>query len=75
LGGLVVCGRCERRLLPTYCGQGSRLRYTCSRGVIDYGAPQCLRLAGACLEHFVVAQIMQALQPASLALSIAAEHA
>jgi DNA invertase Pin-like site-specific DNA recombinase len=39
LGGLVVCGRW---LLPTYCGRGSRLRYTCSRGVIDYGAPQCL---------------------------------
>jgi DNA invertase Pin-like site-specific DNA recombinase len=74
LSGLVICGRCRRRLMPSYCGQEGRFRYTCGRGVIDYGAPPCLSLAGVCLDHLVVEQIMQILQPASLELSIAAEE-
>src|SRR5438128_4492032 len=75
LSGLVVCGRCGRRLMPAYGGQDGCLRYTCGRGVIDYGAPPCLSLTGACLEHLVVEQIMQVLQPASLEVSWATEHA
>jgi DNA invertase Pin-like site-specific DNA recombinase len=75
LSGLVVCGRCGRRLMPAYGGQDGCLRYTCGRGVIDYGAPPCLSLTGACLDRLVVEQIMQVLQPASLEVSLAAEHA
>jgi DNA invertase Pin-like site-specific DNA recombinase len=75
LSGLVVCGRCGRRLMPAYSGQEGSLRYTCGRGVIDYGAPLCLSLAGACLDRLVVDQLMQVLQPASLELSLAAEDA
>jgi hypothetical protein len=51
------------------------LRYTCMRATIDYGAPVCLSLSGAFLDDFVVAQLMAVLQPASLELSLAAEHA
>jgi DNA invertase Pin-like site-specific DNA recombinase len=75
LGGLLVCGRCGRRLIPAYSGKANRLRYSCSRGVSDYGAPLCLSLSGAFLDRFVVEQIRHVLQPASLELSIAAEHA
>ncbi len=75
LGGLLVCGRCARRLMPAYSGKTNPLRYTCMRATIDYGVPGCLSLSGAFLDDFVVAQIMQVLQPASLELSIAAEHA
>ena len=75
LGGLLVCGRCARRLMPAYSGKTNPLRYTCMRATIDYGVPGCLSLSGAFLDDFVVAHIMQVLQPASLELSIAAEHA
>ena len=75
LSGLVVCGRCGRRLMPSYCGTQGRFRYTCGREMIDYGASICLSLSGACLDHLVREQIMQVLQPASLELSIAAEQA
>ena len=44
------------------------------RATIDYGAPVCLSLSGAFLDDFVVAQLMAVLQPASLELSLAAEH-
>jgi hypothetical protein len=61
--------------MPAYGGQDGCRRYTCGRGVMDYGAPPCLSLTGACLERLVVEQIMPVLPPASLAVSLAAEHA
>lgn len=65
LGGLLVCGRCGRRLMPAYSGQANHLRDSCSRGVIDDGAPRCLSLSGAFLERLVVEQMLHVLQPAS----------
>jgi DNA invertase Pin-like site-specific DNA recombinase len=75
LGGLLRCGRCGRRLAPSSSGKANYLRYTCLRATIDDGAPGCLSVSGAFLDDWVVAQLMAVLQPASLALSIAAEHA
>lgn len=74
LGGLLVCGRCNRRLMPAYSGKLNRLRYVCGRGAIDYGEPQCLGVAGNFLDRFVIEQIMKVLKPASLELSLAAER-
>jgi len=65
LGGLLVCGRCGRRLIPADSGRANRLRYSCSRGVSDDGAPLCLSLSGAFLDRVVVAQMLHVLQPAS----------
>ena len=61
--------------MAAYGGKANHLRYTCMRATIDDGAPGCLSLAGAFLEHFVAEQVMQVLQPASLELSMAAEQA
>ena len=74
LGGLLVCGRCQRRLAPSYSGRANHLRYMCMRGTIDYGAPFCTGLSGAVLDDFVVTQLMTMLQPAALEWSIAAEE-
>ncbi len=75
LGGLLVCGRCGRRLLPAYRGKGHRLRSTCMRATIEDGAPGCLSLSGVFLDDFVVEQRRAVLKPASVALRIAAAHA
>ncbi len=75
LGGLLPCGRCGRRLAPSSSGKANHRRYTCWRATIDDGAPGCLSLSGALLDAWVVAQLMAVLQPASVALSIAAAHA
>ena len=75
LGGLLVCGRCGRRLLAAYSGKANRLRYTCMQATMSYGAPGCLSLAGTVLDDFVAEQVMQVLAPASLELSLAAEQA
>ena len=73
--GVLVCGRCGRRLLAAYGGKANHLRYTCMRATMDDGAPGGLSLAGAFLERCVATQIMPVLQPASLEWSLAAEQA
>jgi DNA invertase Pin-like site-specific DNA recombinase len=72
LGGLLVCGRCGQRLMVAYSGRASRLRYSCGRAAIDYAAPQCQGLAGRPLDELVAAQVLAALEPAALELSLAA---
>ena len=73
LSGLLVCGRCGRRLMPGYSGRSNCLRYTCFRAAIDYGEPRCLGITGRFLDEFVTKQIFHVLQPASLEVSLAAE--
>jgi DNA invertase Pin-like site-specific DNA recombinase len=72
LGGLVVCGRCGRRMIISYANGGQSLRYSCSRAVSDYAEPRCQSLAGRVLDELVSAQILAALQPQALQLSLAA---
>jgi hypothetical protein len=72
LGGLLTCGRCGQRLLVCYAGRTSRLRYQCARAAIEYAAPLCQGLAGRGLDDLVAAQVLAALEPAALELSLAA---
>jgi len=77
LAGLVVCASCGCRLAVSY-DQGStgrkRFVYACTRRKIDYGEDACQQLAGLCLDAFVSQQTLAALEPATLALSLAAAH-
>jgi DNA invertase Pin-like site-specific DNA recombinase len=72
LGGLLVCGRCGRRLMVCYTNAGAGLRYSCARGVVDYAEPICQSLSGQCLDTFIRQQILAALQPAAVELHLAA---
>jgi len=72
LGGLLVCGRCGRRLLVNYTNAGRGLRYSCTRGVVDYGEPTCQSLSGQRLDRLIGQQVLAVLQPAALELHLAA---
>jgi DNA invertase Pin-like site-specific DNA recombinase len=72
LGGILRCGRCRQRMLVGYSGRASRLRYNCSRAMVEYAEPVCQGLAGRVLDDLVAAQILAALEPAALELSMAA---
>ena len=72
LAGLVVCGRCGRRMLVAYTTKGHRLRYDCQRGALDYAEPRCQSLAGGALDELVARQVLSALEPAALELSLRA---
>jgi DNA invertase Pin-like site-specific DNA recombinase len=72
LGGLLVCGRCGRRLIVAYTNGGHAVRYNCTRGVIDYAEPICQSLSGQRLDEWISSQVLAVLQPAALELHLAA---
>jgi hypothetical protein len=72
LAGLVVCARCGHRLGVHYDGPGGSYTYQCALRRSSYGEPLCQHLGGACLDRFVGAQVLAALEPAALELSLAA---
>lgn len=72
LGGLLVCGRCGRRLTIAYTNGGTGVRYSCARGVTDYAEPVCQSLSGQRLDELVSRQVLAVLEPAALELHLAA---
>ena len=72
LAGLVTRGRCGRRMMVAYSGRSNRLRYSCQRAAIEYAGPACQGLAGEGLDALVERQVLIALEPASLELSLGA---
>jgi DNA invertase Pin-like site-specific DNA recombinase len=72
LAGLLICGRCGRRMRVSYPGAASTLHYDCSRGVSDYAEPLCQTIGGGVLDTFVAGQVLAAVEPAALEASLAA---
>ncbi|GHO82589.1 recombinase family protein [Dictyobacter formicarum] len=73
LAGLVVCARCGCRLNVHYDNGGDHLHtYECIERWTHYGEPKCQHLAGPCLDAFVCQQVLAALEPAALELSLTA---
>lgn len=75
LAGLVVCAQCGARLIVhyhQYHGHPAPFTYDCTRRRGNYGGPLCQHVAGPCLDAFVSAQVLAALAPAALELSLAA---
>jgi DNA invertase Pin-like site-specific DNA recombinase len=75
LAGLVICGRCGKRMTVRYQrGSGDMLHpaYVCARDKSDYAAPQCQQLAGGCVDAHVTGLLLAAMAPAALEVSLAA---
>ena len=74
LGGLVICGICGQRMQVTYepSRRGLTGRYCCQRRHHTYGEPRCQQMAARFLDDHVVAQLLSALAPAALELSVTA---
>ncbi len=70
LSGLLICGRCGLRMATQYTNNGHSLRYSCSRMAVDYAAPYCQSLVGAPLDTLLTEQLLQALEPAALEISL-----
>jgi DNA invertase Pin-like site-specific DNA recombinase len=70
LSGLLICGRCGLRMATHYSNNGHSLRYSCSRMAVDYAAPFCQSLVGAPLDTLLTEQVLQALEPAALEISL-----
>jgi hypothetical protein len=75
LSGLARCGRCGRRMTVRYHvrAQATVCEYVCARQLTDYGAGQrCQALAGACVDALVTGQVLAALAPAAVEVSLRA---
>lgn len=70
LQGLVVCGRCGRRMSVSH---GSHyLRYQCCRAQIDYAASLCQAFPTVHLDHALGALFLEAVRPAAIETTLAA---
>lgn len=75
LSGLVHCGRCGKRMTVGYRSDSadrSRHIYRCDWEQAHYGGNCCQQLVGACLDEYVAVQVLAAMAPASLEVSLAA---
>jgi Resolvase, N terminal domain/Recombinase zinc beta ribbon domain/Recombinase len=70
---LASCARCGRRMTVHYAGDGERQYfYACTRQHSDYGLDRCQHVAGPPVDALVASQVLAALQPAALELSLEA---
>jgi hypothetical protein len=70
LQGLVVCGRCGRRMSVSHGRQ--YLRYQCRRAQMDYAMPICQAFPVVHLDRRVGELFLEAVQPASIETTLAA---
>jgi DNA invertase Pin-like site-specific DNA recombinase len=71
LSGLIVCGHCGRHMQTTYGGHGTP-QYHCNRQHVEATEPRCYGLAARPLDELVSAQVLRALEPAAVELSLQA---
>jgi hypothetical protein len=62
-------------MIVHYSGRSQQHTYQCNRLMSDYGGERCQEVAGRALDAFVSEQVLRALEPAALELSLeAAQH-
>lgn len=71
LPGLLVCGNCGRHMQASYHGNG-KAQYSCNRQYVEGTEPRCYGLAAHPLDDLVTRQLLRALTPAALELSMQA---
>jgi hypothetical protein len=70
LQGLVVCGRCGRRMSVSH--GSDYLHYQCRRAQMDYGAPLCQAFSVKYLDHAAGDLFLEAIKPAAIETTLAA---
>ncbi|MCI0542107.1 MAG: recombinase family protein [Verrucomicrobiales bacterium] len=74
LGGLVQCGHCGSRVSIHYGSKESRGFYGCHRRAYEPDAPRCPAVPAQIVDQLVSQQLLRALEPASLELSVQASQ-
>lgn len=71
LAGRIVCGKCGLRMAIQY-KENNNPYFTCTAARMQCGDPLCQSFGGKELEAFIVRQVLLAMQPASIELSLQA---
>lgn len=78
LVGLLVCGRCGRRLTVNYTSHASRRAsqpiYRCDRGSVMLGQRRCMMFGGLRVDKVVVHELIRAVEPMAIEAAMAAER-
>lgn len=69
LAGVLVCGSCGRRMQPLYHAHG-KAQYACSRQYLVATESRCPGLAARVVDDLVAQQVLRALEPAAVELSM-----
>lgn len=72
LSGLLACGNCGRRMQTYYHAHG-KAQYGCSHRELTGLEPRCPGLAARVVDDLVAQQVLRALEPAAIELSIRAQ--
>lgn len=70
LSGILFCGRCGSRMTTRYSTSGNKLSYICGKMMSNYGESLCQSLVGTVLDDLVVQQVLSALEPSALEVSL-----
>jgi Recombinase zinc beta ribbon domain/Recombinase len=70
LPGLLFCGHCGLRMASLYSNNGATLRYSCNTISVNYGEKVCQSLLGKQLDQLIEEQILAAIEPSALELSL-----
>ena len=72
LAGILACGNCGRRMCPAYKGGNKPISYFCDGGYPQDGDDKCQRVASRFVDRLVAEQVLRAVEPAALQLSLQA---
>lgn len=71
LPGLLMCGNCGRHMQASY-HRDDMAHYACNRQYVEATEPRCYGLSGKVIDHLLSQQVLRALEPAALELSLKA---
>ncbi len=72
LSGLIVCGHCGRRMRTLYHSHG-KAQYDCHHHALTGREPHCPGMAARAVDDLVAQQVLRALEPAAVELSMRAQ--
>jgi DNA invertase Pin-like site-specific DNA recombinase len=72
LQGIVLCGRCGRRMSVRYLQDGTTPSYWCNQAHTQHAARTCQTMRGDKIDEAVKQRFLEAIQPAQLEVSLAA---
>lgn len=74
LAGLLLCGRCGRRLAVAYTGRYPQPVYRCDRSNQVLGLPRCMTFGGSRIDAAVTTEVMRAVAPLAVEAAVQAEQ-
>jgi excisionase family DNA binding protein len=75
LSGILICGRCGRRLSVAYTGNPqSRPVYRCDKPNLMMGLPRCMTFGGPRVDTAIAGELLRAVEPMAIEAALEAER-